>query len=259
MKRAVKIAGIALAVLVVAIVTFVFTVIRPYWAKPVAVPADYGRIRVIADSMAAMGVVPVGADQVVVVDTGMEADGKVILDELARRKLGPEAVRAVLLTHGHPDHVSGVPLFPKAEVMILEPDVATAEGRAPYLGPLQKRMFSVELRNFKITRALHDGESVAIGDATFRVYAVPGHTAGSAAFLVDGVLFLGDSADATREGTLRPLPALLTEDPAQNRTSLVRLAERLEAERAEVKTIVFSHSGSVDGLAPLSAFAKATR
>jgi glyoxylase-like metal-dependent hydrolase (beta-lactamase superfamily II) len=258
MKRAFRIVGFVVAVLVVAGAALFFTVFSPYWAKPVSAPAELGRIRVLSDSMATIGLVSVGSDQVVLVDTGMDDDGKVLLAELARRKLGPEAVRAILLTHGHPDHVSGVPLFPKAEVMILEADVAAAEGRAPYRGPFQ-RLFPVKPRKFKITRARHDGESVTVGDATFRVYAVPGHTGGSAAFLVDGVLFVGDSVNATRDGALRLLPAMLTEDVTQNRASLVRLAERLEAEHAEVKTIVFSHSGALDGLAPLAAFARAAR
>lgn len=258
MKRTFKVIGLVVAVLVVGVAALVFTVFRPYWAKPVIAPAEYGRIRVIADSMGTMGVVPVGNDHVVLIDAGMDDDGKVILDELARRKLGPDAVRAVLLTHGHPDHVAGVPLFTKAEVMILEPDVATAEGRAPYRGPIQ-RLFSVKPRRFKITRTLHDGESVVVGDATFRVFAVPGHTGGSAAFLVDGVLFAGDSANATREATLRLFSAMLTEDVTQSRASLVRLADRLEAEHAEVKTLVFSHSGALDGLGPLAAFAGASR
>jgi glyoxylase-like metal-dependent hydrolase (beta-lactamase superfamily II) len=258
MKRAFQIVGLVVAVLGVAVAVLVFTVFSPYWAKRVAAPAEYGRIRVLSDSMATMGIVSAGPDQVVLIDAGMDDEGKVLLAELARRKLGPEAVRAILLTHGHPDHVSGVPLFPKAEVMILEADVATAEGRAPYRGPFQ-RWFPVKPRRLKITRTLHDGESVAVGDTTFRVYAVPGHTGGSAAFLVDGVLFVGDSANATKEGAVRLLPALLTEDVPQNRASLVRLAARLEAEHAEVKTIVFSHSGALDSLAPLIAFAGASR
>jgi hypothetical protein len=61
------------------------------------------------------------------------------------------------------------------------------------------------------------------------------------------------------EGTLRLFSSMLTEDVAQGRASLVRLADRLEAEHAEVKTIVFSHSGALDGLAPLAAFAWASR
>jgi glyoxylase-like metal-dependent hydrolase (beta-lactamase superfamily II) len=107
----------------------------------------------------------------------------------------------------------------------------------------------------RVTRRLRDGEVVTVGTATIRVYAVPGHTAGSAAYLVNDVLFVGDSAQIESDGTLRPAPWLATDDRAQNRASLRRLRERLAADGVRLRAIVAAHSGPAEGDAALVAFA----
>ena len=89
-----------------------------------------------------------------------------------------------------------------------------------------------------------------------RVFAVPGHTKGSAAFLARGVLFMGDSAEATKDGKLAPGHRLFTESPAQNRVSLHELATRLQPSVGEIKAIACAHSGVLTrGLSPLTEFA----
>jgi glyoxylase-like metal-dependent hydrolase (beta-lactamase superfamily II) len=89
-------------------------------------------------------------------------------------------------------------------------------------------------------------------------YAVPGHTKGSAAFLARGVLFMGDSAEVTTEGRLAPAKRLTSDDPALNRASLAKLAERLAPAAAEVRAIAPAHSGVlVKGLAPLTDLVRA--
>jgi len=66
----------------------------------------------------------------------------------------------------------------------------------------------------------NDYESVANLHGTHvEVYALPGHTPGSAAFLVHGVLFLGDAAQGMRDGTLGP-NRVLSEDADKNDRSL---------------------------------------
>ena len=106
-------------------------------------------------------------------------------------------------------------------------------------------------------RGLRDGETVLLNEMPVQVFAVPGHTGGSAAYLVNRVLFMGDSADATTEGALRAAVWAFSDDPAQNRASLVRLHQRLTEEGEAVEAIAFAHSGVlVQGLAPLAAFAE---
>jgi len=67
-----------------------------------------------------------------------------------------------------------------------------------------ERRRGADERRITVTRGLRDGERVGISGTSVEVFAVQGHTPGSAAFLVNGVLFLGDSAAALSDGTLKP-------------------------------------------------------
>lgn len=55
-------------------------------------------------------------DLVAVVDPGMVADRRLILDPLEALGVTPEAVTDVVLSHHHPDHTINVALFPQARV-----------------------------------------------------------------------------------------------------------------------------------------------
>jgi glyoxylase-like metal-dependent hydrolase (beta-lactamase superfamily II) len=192
------------------------------------------------------------------VDAGEDETGEAILAELKRRNLGPDAVAAIFLTHGHPDHTGAILRFPNAEVMALEAEVPLVEGREGARGPLP-RMFPVSPTGVKVSRVLHSGEVVTIGDLPVRVYAVPGHTAGSAAYYVDGALLVGDSADVASDGTLQGSPWIFSDSQPENRESLARLEQHVVADGLSVQAIVPSHSGAADGLGPLSTFARQAR
>ena len=56
-------------------------------------------------------------DARIVVDPGLVADRRLILDPLAALGVAPEAVSHVFLSHHHPDHTMNVALFPNAEVV----------------------------------------------------------------------------------------------------------------------------------------------
>ena len=105
-----------------------------------------------------------------------------------------------------------------------------------------------------------DGETYMLNQVPVRVFGVPGHTAGSAAYLIDGVLFLGDAADTTSGGTIIQSPWVFSDSQAQDRASLVRLDKRLMQDGTNVTALEFAHSGVlVKGLAPLTAFAQKNR
>ena len=217
---------------------------------------EFDRIRVVAAGPSSAGIVLTRDQRVVLIDAGGDATGEAILREMAGLGLGPDAVAAIFLTHGHPDHTAGIARFPQAQIMALRAEVPLVEGQAGSLGPVT-RLFPVSPTGVNVTGVLRDGDVITFGGTQIRVYAVPGHTAGSAAFLAEGVLFVGDSADVTTNGSLQGSPWIFSDSQPENRASLVRLEQRLVADRATVTAIVPSHSGYTTGLDPLTDFARA--
>ncbi len=250
MKRGLKLVGLLLLVPVLAVGTLFAMMVVGNAEIPDGRELE-GFARVVKDGHVTVGVLDAGEGAVVLIDSGTDPEGKVLRAELERRHLGPDAVKAIFLTHGHTDHISGCHLFPKAEVLALAAEVPIAEGKEKTHGPVTGLLPLMD-RQVRVTRALKDGETVQVGNLAVRVFALPGHTPGSAAYLAHGVLFLGDSADGTKDGELVGAKWPVTDDPAQNRASLKTLATRLKPE--EVKQIVFSHTGVLAGFAPLQAF-----
>ena len=254
MKRILIVVGIVLLVLVVSVVGLLTVTFMG--RRGVADGQEIGGARIVVDGFGAVAVIPVGEQQVLLVDAGQDAAGGAILAELSRRGLSPDAVSAVLITHGHQDHTAALPLFPKAEIAALDAEVPVIEGREGTHGPLT-RLFGPGPVGSTVSRRLRDGETFMVGNTQVRVYAVPGHTAGSAAYLVNGLLFVGDSADVTSDGAIQGAPWVFSDSQDDNRASLQRLAQRLTDEGVQVTAIVPAHSGAVEGLAPLVAFASA--
>jgi glyoxylase-like metal-dependent hydrolase (beta-lactamase superfamily II) len=254
MKRALK---IALFIIVVVVVIVAIPLASALLGRRSAQDGvEVNGVRIIKDGMVTVGVVPITGSNVVLIDAGNDSGGAAILNELSRRKLGRDAVAAIFITHGHPDHTAGIAAFPKAEVMSLEREVGLIEGTEGAHGPLT-RLFPVRPTGVRVTRPLKDGETVAFGQTEIRSFAIPGHTAGSAAYLVNGVLFLGDAADVGRGGEVQGAPWVFSDSQTEDRASLVALERRLGSEGVAVKAIAFAHSGVLtDGLAPLSAFAQ---
>ena len=247
-----KIVGLVMGGLVAALAVLLFVAFSG--VMPIQDGQRMDGVEVVKDGFVSAFIVDIDEHSVALIDTGNNGQAKPILAALARRNLAPEAVKAILLTHGDHDHTAGVLAFPHAEVMALEPEVGLVEGREAR--GLFKLFGSSHPNGIKVGRILHDGETVTLGNLDLRVFAVPGHTKGSAVFLARGVLFMGDSAEATKDGKLAAGKRLFTENPAQDRASLRQLADRLVPFAAQVKAIAFGHTGVLtSGIAPLVAFA----
>jgi glyoxylase-like metal-dependent hydrolase (beta-lactamase superfamily II) len=214
--------------------------------------AEINGMVLVKDGMVNACLVPLGEHEAALVDAGNDSQAKAILAELTRRGMGPDDVKYILLTHSDSDHIGGVGKFPKAQVMALaaEADAATSSSGIPMV-----RSRTSKQKTVRLARTLQDGDIVQVGPFQVRVFAVPGHTPGSAAYAIAQNLFLGDSANQDRQGRLKASPWVFTKNTAQNRKSLVELARRLAGE-STVKTLVFGHSAPLErGIAPLVEFA----
>lgn len=244
MRRILKLTGallLALVLLVVGVGVASFA-----GMPPVTDGVEAGGVaRLVKDGYVAAYVLDIGAGKVALVDAGNDATATALLAELTRRGLDASAVTDILLTHGHPDHTAGVNRFPGAVVHALGAEVPLVERRVGAKGPVT-RWFGPMDTGVRVSDPLQDGARVAIGARTAEVFAVPGHTTGSAVWLVDGVLFFGDSADATTRGGLVGAKWMFTDDADQNHAALRALASRLAPRRSEVRALAFAHSGVLD-------------
>ena len=216
--------------------------------------AELDGMYLVKDVMVSACVIPLGAHEAALVDTGMDKKGTAIVAELARHGLEPGDVKTILLTHGHQDHIGAVALFRNAQVLALEAERDVVEGRFTGGGPLL-RLRKLRPTGIGLSRLLKDGETFPLGRYQVRVFAIPGHTPGSAAFAIGPNLFVGDSADNGINGRLKTAPWVFSLSREQNRASLVELSRRLTGDR-EIRRMVFGHSAPIEnGIEPLEEFA----
>lgn len=131
---------------------------------------------------------PVGANDVLIVDPGGDADS--ILDVLDKQGW---RVALYLLTHGHMDHVGAL-----AEVLERHPaptamhpkDTAWAFGPKNAMPPF----FPDPPRAAPVDRELAEGQRWRDLNLSYEVWETPGHSVGSVSFLFrdHGLLFPGD-------------------------------------------------------------------
>jgi glyoxylase-like metal-dependent hydrolase (beta-lactamase superfamily II) len=152
----------------------------------------------------------------------------------------------VFLTHGHQDHVAGCDAFRASNIFVHGDEQPLLSGVERSRGPLT-RWFPARDAGVRATW-VDDDVNLRLGGSGIVGLHVPGHTSGSTAWLIDGVLFLGDSADGGAAGQLLPAAWLFTDDRELNIASLKRLAGRIKP-----SLLVFAHSGALPGEALLAA------
>jgi glyoxylase-like metal-dependent hydrolase (beta-lactamase superfamily II) len=106
MKRILKIAALVIGFLVIVAVGTIASAF--VGRQSITDGFEINGIRIVKDGIVSVAFVPIGTGEVVLIDAGNDKSRKAILAELARRQLGSDAVKAILLTHGHPDHTAAI-------------------------------------------------------------------------------------------------------------------------------------------------------
>lgn len=186
------------------------------------------------------------APEPAIVDTGIAtspAEG--MAPALAALGRSISDVRWILLTHGHIDHVGGAHALweltgRRAEIVIGEADAPLLgsrrahvqdylDVRAGYLrdpdGEARQTAMAAGAISGELepTRLVRGGETLSLGDVTVSVHAIPGHTVGSVAYVVDGQddVFVGDAVQV--HGAANGFPGYA--DPRAYRASLEHLRD----------------------------------
>ena len=167
-----------------------------------------------------------GASEAVVIDPS--GDIPELRIELAR--LGASCA-AILITHGHWDHLVGVA------------DLAEGTGAPVYMAAAEQALLEnlpdlvpagVTVRGYKANVLLEGDESLELAGIEFETLQVPGHSPGHLAFHADGCLFSGDVLFAGSVGR--------TDIPHADWNTLVE-SIRMLADRYPPETIVYSGHG----------------
>ncbi|WP_028276326.1 MBL fold metallo-hydrolase [Arthrobacter sp. I3] len=189
----------------------------------------------------------IDAPEPAIVDTGIAsspAEGMIPALEAIGRRI--EDVRWILLTHGHIDHLGGAHALweltgRRAKVVIHEADAPLLRTRRAHVDQyVDVRQQYIDNPNaveeqtkaanhvisgeMEPTMLVKGGETLALGgDVTVSVHHIPGHTAGSVAYVVDGQqsVFVGDAVQI--HGAANGFPGY--EDPAAYRSSLQYLRD----------------------------------
>lgn len=186
---------------------------------------------------------------VALVDAGRDSKGRPIDAALAALGARRDAVTDVLLTHGHPSETTGLAAVRAARIHAGAGDVDLIVGHQRPGRGVDRIVGMVLPRTIaRVEDPIRSEETLEIGGERILVLPVPGHSLGSTAYLVRGVLFVGDAA-AIHGGRLVAGTRFMSEQPRHAERALVRLAQRVATERVE--RICSVHTGcSEPGAAP---------
>jgi glyoxylase-like metal-dependent hydrolase (beta-lactamase superfamily II) len=196
------------------------------------------------------------------VDAGIPGTSETLLSYLDEIQLAPQAVRRVIITHHHVDHVGGLPEIVKltrAEVWAHSEDAPVIDGRVPrdeipperleamlaHLAPEQRAAALERMKQMmgvpgvRIDLSLVGGEELCVLGGV-QILHTPGHTPGHLALFLPALSLLiagdlmrydGDSISASRHGS--------ASDPSE------ALASARRAAALEFDAFVGYHGGYV--------------
>lgn len=132
------------------------------------------------------------------IDIGYEDDVDEIVDLIRRMDFSLSSCQLLIATHADVDHTQGlhraqqilkapIGAHPKAADALHEGDPEITFSR------IKAQQIDIPMPTVSVDRLLNDGDSIAIGGLSLKVWSTPGHTAGQLAFKLGNLLFVGDN------------------------------------------------------------------
>ncbi len=160
--------------------------------------------------------------------------GKNILEGFEALGIDIKKVSTLLLTHTDYDHVAQVDLYDNAEIYISSDEEQMINGQT-------EKKFFIHNKLAAGHGLLPDGSIRKIDGWTVQTIVVPGHTAGSACFIIDGkYLFTGDNISLI-EGKAGPFNDLFNTDTRRQMGNIPKIAHL-----NDISLVLTAHYGISD-------------
>lgn len=147
---------------------------------------------------------------------------------LAAAEKNGAKIKKILLTHGHCDHIESLAEIAArtgAEVCIHELDAGKLTDSYTNLSEFFAEYLEKSADPYSGATCLSDGDTVKLDELTFTVLHTPGHTSGSVCYIIDDVMFSGDTLFKNSIGR--------TDMPDGNQITLFESLKLLEDYRGE--------------------------
>ena len=176
---------------------------------------------------------------VIAIDLGWTGYESVLPRALRALDAASTDVRFVFLTHAHRDHIAAWPLVRQARFAIGAAEAPAFVGQGGYSGWAAK--MGGELNEYPRPRpgelaliAIASDTAIVLGRDTVFAFPVPGHTAGSTAYLFRGILFGGDAINWRPGSGFQGARPEFSDSVLQSQESLRALWRRLPPERTRI-------------------------
>ena len=148
-------------------------------------------------------------DELVMIDAGAGLGFSKIVENIEKDGLDTAKLTRILLTHSHSDHAGGASAFKDkygCQICVSEEEAGFIESGTDkdFALDIAKRsgLYSPDysFKNCRVSVRLKNEDKIKCGDLEFTIISIPGHSKGSAAFILDipggRAIFTGDSVTA---------------------------------------------------------------
>lgn len=164
----------------------------------------------------------------VLVDSGVAGNELMIEEAVLAYGHQPSEIKAIFLTHAHPDHIGTANYF-RAKYGA---KIYASEGERPWIENIDLQFKERPIPNFyniagqstKVDQVVKDGDRIHLSDNTYiEVIGTPGHSDDEVSYRIGNMVFIGDSVPVRGD-----IPIFINTDAAKSSLAVLEKLSGIE-------------------------------